>query len=56
MRSCRIQPSNRVLAIGCGWGAAARLAAAKNHGRVTDLTLSMEHHAGPEAGRCPTRR
>ncbi|MFF5563264.1 class I SAM-dependent methyltransferase [Streptomyces sp. NPDC012623] len=45
VRKCRIQPSNRVLDIGCGWGAAARLAAAEYHGRVTGLTLSTEQHA-----------
>jgi cyclopropane-fatty-acyl-phospholipid synthase len=45
VRRCRIQPSNRVLDIGCGWGAAARLAADEYHGRVTGLTLSPEQHA-----------
>ncbi len=45
VRRCRIQPSNRVLDIGCGWGAAARLAAEEYGGKVTGLTLSPEHHA-----------
>lgn len=45
LRKCRIRPSDRVLDIGCGWGAAARLAAEEYRGRVIGLTLSPEQHA-----------
>ncbi|MFD0653659.1 cyclopropane-fatty-acyl-phospholipid synthase family protein [Streptomyces malaysiensis] len=45
LRSCRIQPSMRVLDIGCGWGATARTAAAEYQAKVTGITLSSEQHA-----------
>ncbi|MGZ5818853.1 MAG: class I SAM-dependent methyltransferase [Burkholderiaceae bacterium] len=50
-----LQPHDRVLEIGCGWGGFAEIAARDAHAHVTGLTLSTEqlhyarqrvHHAG----------
>jgi cyclopropane-fatty-acyl-phospholipid synthase len=42
---CRVQPGQRVLEIGCGWGALAEKAAAEFSARVTGVTLSSEQLA-----------
>ncbi len=39
---CGLQPGQRLLEIGCGWGALAEMAAADFGARVTGLTLSTE--------------
>lgn len=39
---CRVQPGDRVLEIGCGWGALAECAARDGGANVTGLTLSRE--------------
>ena len=39
---CRVQPGDRVLEIGCGWGALAEEAACRRGARVTGVTLSTE--------------
>ncbi|QMU71813.1 class I SAM-dependent methyltransferase [Streptacidiphilus sp. P02-A3a] len=43
LQHCRIQPSMRLLDIGCGWGAAARSASRTYGGSVTGITLDSEH-------------
>jgi cyclopropane-fatty-acyl-phospholipid synthase len=45
LRECRVQPGQRVLEIGCGWGALAETAAAECGAHVTGLTLSTEQLA-----------
>ena len=42
LAECRIEPGQRLLEIGCGWGALAELAARDFGARVTGLTLSTE--------------
>ncbi len=42
LRECGVQPGQRVLEIGCGWGALAEMAAAEFGARVTGVTLSTE--------------
>ena len=42
LRECGVQPGQRVLEIGCGWGALAEMAAADFGARVTGVTLSTE--------------
>jgi len=41
----QLQPGDRVLEIGCGWGGFAEVAAAEFGAHVTGLTLSDEQHA-----------
>ena len=45
LRECGVQPGQRVLEIGCGWGALAEMAAAEFGARVTGVTLSSEQLA-----------
>jgi cyclopropane-fatty-acyl-phospholipid synthase len=45
LRECQVQPGDRVLEIGCGWGALAETAAAEFGARVTGVTLSDEQLA-----------
>jgi cyclopropane-fatty-acyl-phospholipid synthase len=45
LRECRLQPGQRLLEIGCGWGAVAETAAREFGARVTGLTLSDEQLA-----------
>ena len=42
LRECALQPGQRLLEIGCGWGALAECAAAERGARVTGVTLSTE--------------
>ena len=42
LAECGIRPGDRVLEIGCGWGACAELAAREFGARVTGVTLSSE--------------
>jgi cyclopropane-fatty-acyl-phospholipid synthase len=42
LRECDVRPGDRLLEIGCGWGALARAAAADCGARVTGVTLSIE--------------
>src|SRR5450755_808003 len=43
--ACGVQPGDRVLEIGCGWGALAELAAREFGAEVTGVTLSTEQLA-----------
>jgi cyclopropane-fatty-acyl-phospholipid synthase len=45
LAECQLQPGQRVLEIGCGWGALAELAARENGVHVTGVTLSSEQLA-----------
>ena len=45
LRECGVQPGQRVLEIGCGWGALAETAALEFDARVTGVTLSTEQLA-----------
>jgi cyclopropane-fatty-acyl-phospholipid synthase len=45
LRECRVQPGQRVLEIGCGWGALAECAAREFGAAVTGVTLSSEQLA-----------
>jgi cyclopropane-fatty-acyl-phospholipid synthase len=45
LRECRVGSGQRVLEIGCGWGALAETAAAECGAHVTGLTLSTEQLA-----------
>lgn len=45
LRECRLQPGQRLLEIGCGWGAVAETAAREFGAQVTGLTLSDEQLA-----------
>ena len=40
-----LQPGERVLEVGCGWGGFAEMAAGQHRCHVTGLTLSREQHA-----------
>ena len=42
LRECNLQPGDRLLEIGCGWGALAEVAATECGARVTGVTLSSE--------------
>ena len=42
IRECELQPGQRLLEIGCGWGALAECAAGEAGARVTGVTLSTE--------------
>jgi cyclopropane-fatty-acyl-phospholipid synthase len=54
LRECGLQPGQRLLEIGCGWGALAEAAAADFGARVTGVTLSTEQLAY-RASACATR-
>ena len=45
LRECGVQPGQRLLEIGCGWGALAETAAQEFGARVTGVTLSTEQLA-----------
>lgn len=45
LRSAGVRPGNRVLEIGCGWGALTEMAASEFQARVTGVTLSTEQLA-----------
>jgi cyclopropane-fatty-acyl-phospholipid synthase len=45
IRECELQPGQRLLEIGCGWGALAETAAAEFGAHVTGVTLSEEQLA-----------
>jgi cyclopropane-fatty-acyl-phospholipid synthase len=45
LRECGVKPGDRVLEIGCGWGALAECAAGEFGARVTGVTLSREQLA-----------
>lgn len=45
LRECGVQPGQRVLEIGCGWGALAEIAASEFGAHVTGVTLSTEQLA-----------
>ncbi len=45
LRECELQPGERLLEIGCGWGALAETAAHEFGAHVTGLTLSSEQLA-----------
>lgn len=45
LNECRVQPGQRVLEIGCGWGALAETAAVEFDAQVTGVTLSNEQLA-----------
>jgi cyclopropane-fatty-acyl-phospholipid synthase len=45
LRECALQPGQRLLEIGCGWGALAETAAAEFGAQVTGVTLSSEQLA-----------
>ena len=45
LRECAVQPGQRLLEIGCGWGALAETAAAEFGAQVTGVTLSTEQLA-----------
>ena len=45
LHECGVQPGERLLEIGCGWGALAECAAAEFGARVTGVTLSTEQLA-----------
>ena len=45
LRECGVQPGQRVLEIGCGWGALAEMAAGEFGAHVTGVTLSTEQLA-----------
>jgi cyclopropane-fatty-acyl-phospholipid synthase len=45
LAECGVQPGERLLEIGCGWGALAEAAAAECGARVTGVTLSTEQLA-----------
>lgn len=42
LRSANVKPGDRVLEIGCGWGALAEMAAGEFQAQVTGVTLSTE--------------
>jgi len=45
LRECQVRPGDRVLEIGCGWGALAETAAREFGARITGVTLSTEQLA-----------
>ncbi len=45
LRECRVQPGDRLLEIGCGWGALAEKATTEFGAQVTGVTLSSEQLA-----------
>jgi cyclopropane-fatty-acyl-phospholipid synthase len=45
LRECAVQPGQRLLEIGCGWGALAETAAVEFGAQVTGVTLSSEQLA-----------
>ncbi len=45
IRECELQPGQRLLEVGCGWGALAECAALEFGARVTGVTLSTEQLA-----------
>ncbi len=45
LRECLVQPGDRVLEIGCGWGALAETATVEFGAKVTGVTLSSEQLA-----------
>ncbi len=45
LTECQVQPGDRVLEIGCGWGGLAECAARDFNARVTGVTLSAEQLA-----------
>ncbi|MEJ6003381.1 cyclopropane-fatty-acyl-phospholipid synthase family protein [Paucibacter sp. AS307] len=45
LRECKLQPGQRVLEIGCGWGAVAETATRDFGARLTGVTLSSEQLA-----------
>ena len=49
LRECGVQPGQRLLEIGCGWGALAETAAVEFGVRVTGVTLSTEQLAYAQA-------
>ena len=49
LRECAVQPGQRLLEIGCGWGALAETAAVEFGARVTGVTLSTEQLAYAQA-------
>jgi cyclopropane-fatty-acyl-phospholipid synthase len=44
LQACQLQPGQRVLEIGCGWGAVAECAVREFDASVVGLTLSVEQH------------
>src|SRR5207245_10163643 len=42
LQACALQPGQRLLEIGCGWGALAECAARDHAAQVTGITLSRE--------------
>jgi len=49
LHECGVQPGQRLLEIGCGWGALAETAATEFGARVTGVTLSTEQLAYAQA-------
>jgi cyclopropane-fatty-acyl-phospholipid synthase len=49
LRECRLQPGDRLLEVGCGWGALAEVAAGEFGAHVTGVTLSDEQLAFAQA-------
>ena len=48
LQACALQPGQRLLDIGCGWGALAEYAAREHGAHVTGITLSREQLAHAE--------
>jgi cyclopropane-fatty-acyl-phospholipid synthase len=49
LRMAQVKPGDRVLEIGCGWGALAEMAATEFQARLTGVTLSTEQLAWAQA-------
>ncbi len=49
LRECRLQPGDRLLEVGCGWGALAEVAAGEFGAQVVGVTLSDEQLAFAQA-------
>lgn len=45
LRRCRLEPGQRLLDVGCGWGSAAVTAATRFGARVFAITIDAEQHA-----------